>query len=318
MPAKWQQWMPFHIDKFNASPWVQAMHPAAQSGYIRLLAEQWQTDEGSISSDPEELAILSGLGRWGLWDEHAKTILRHFPKLEDGRIRNEVCHREWLTAKQIFDDGQREWTQISEARSRAGKIGNEIRWKSKQDRKSIAKPSQPDRTTVANDRFTYTETGTGTETSKELSEAKASSPRTPSGKPDPVEAIYQAYPRRIGRGAALKAIHKAIKRICATGQEPRQAQVFLYQRVQAFARSPAGQDGEFTPYPATWFNQGRYDDDPQEWQRKANERGTSYGNSNQGRGGITGDEMSRILDSLGGSETGDPVRSDEGALFSPA
>jgi len=151
-----------------------------------------------------------------------------------------------------------------------------------------------------------------------VSEAKASSPRTPSGKPDPVEAIYQAYPRRIGRGAALKAIHKAVKRICATGQEPRQAQVFLYQRVQAFARSPAGQDGEFTPYPATWFNQGRYDDDPAEWQRKANERGTSYGNSNQGRGGITGDEMSRILDSLGGSETGDPVRGDEGALFSPA
>ena len=151
-----------------------------------------------------------------------------------------------------------------------------------------------------------------------VSEANASSPRKDSGKPDPVEAIYEAYPRKVGKQAALRAIGRALKRLWDAGMAKREAEVFLFKRTHAYARSPAGNDGEFTPHPATWFNQGRYDDDPQEWQRKANERGTSYGNSNQGRGGITGDEMSRILDSLGGSETGDPIRGDEGALFSPA
>lgn len=116
MPAKWQKWMPFHIDSFYSSPWVQAMHPAAQAGYLKLLAAEWQTDDCTLPADEEDLAILSGLGRWDLWKEHAKTILRHFSKLEDGRLQNGVCLREWMEAKRIFEarqSGRKGKTQTS-------------------------------------------------------------------------------------------------------------------------------------------------------------------------------------------------------------
>jgi len=42
---------------------------------------------------------------------------------------------------------------------------------------------------------------------------------------------------------------------------------WLLGRVKAFATSPAGQAGKFTPHPATWFNGGRYEDDDAEWAR---------------------------------------------------
>lgn len=104
MPAKWQKWMPFHIDSFYGSPWVQAMHPAAQSGYLKLLAAQWQTDDCTLPADDEDLAILSGLGgKWDIWKDHSKAILRHFSKLDDGRIRNNVCFGQWTEAKRVFE-----------------------------------------------------------------------------------------------------------------------------------------------------------------------------------------------------------------------
>ena len=46
----------------------------------------------------------------------------------------------------------------------------------------------------------------------------------------------------------------------------------LTERVSAYAEAvkawpPA--DHQFIPHPATWFNEGRYDDDPNEWKRNA-------------------------------------------------
>lgn len=111
MPAKWQKWMPFHIDSFYGSPWVQAMHPTAQAGYLKLLSAQWQTEDCTLPVDEFDLSILSGLSKWNLWDEHSKTILRHFSKLADGRLQNPVCLREWNEAKRVF-----------EARQKGGKV----------------------------------------------------------------------------------------------------------------------------------------------------------------------------------------------------
>ena len=74
------------------------------------------------------------------------------------------------------------------------------------------------------------------------------------------EAIYQAYPKHVQKQAAIKAISKAIK----SGR----GGSFLLERVQAYAKATTGQDRQFIPYPASWFNAGSYDDDPSEWIRK--------------------------------------------------
>ena len=84
-----------------------------------------------------------------------------------------------------------------------------------------------------------------------------------------LEEIYVTYPRRIGKGAAIKAIEKAIHRLMngETGMKLsyEQAVFGLLRAVSEFSRSPAGHKGQYTPHPSTWFNQLRYLDDPKEW-----------------------------------------------------
>ncbi len=79
--------------------------------------------------------------------------------------------------------------------------------------------------------------------------------------------IYEAYPKKVGRDDALKAITAALKK------HPKE---YLLDKTAQFAAAVASWpssyryklDGRDTcPHPATWFNQGRYADDPGEWRR---------------------------------------------------
>lgn len=70
-------------------------------------------------------------------------------------------------------------------------------------------------------------------------------------------SIYAEYPKKVGKTAALKAINKAIK-----------AHSFerLLERTKAYCKAIGWQDRQFIPHPATWFNEGRFDDDPMQWE----------------------------------------------------
>lgn len=86
------------------------------------------------------------------------------------------------------------------------------------------------------------------------------------------EDVYAAYPRKVGRGAAIKAIQKAAKIIGpkATSMTRFCPYAVLLERTQAFAKATASwpeADRHFICHPATWFNQERYNDDPKEWER---------------------------------------------------
>lgn len=70
------------------------------------------------------------------------------------------------------------------------------------------------------------------------------------------ELIYQAYPKHAAKAAALKAIDKAIRKI-----SPGHDADWLLERVRAYAEQRRNEDPQFTPYPATWFNRGSYDDE---------------------------------------------------------
>jgi hypothetical protein len=75
------------------------------------------------------------------------------------------------------------------------------------------------------------------------------------------EEIYLVYPRHEGKPSALRAIHNAL----CNGSTFE----FLLERTQAYAATRAPRD-KFTPLPATWFNDQRFNDDPSEWSRKDN------------------------------------------------
>lgn len=68
-------------------------------------------------------------------------------------------------------------------------------------------------------------------------------------------ALFAAYPRRVARGAALKAIAGALK--IETAER-------LMAAVQKYAASVRGKDPAWVPYPATWFNQQRWLDEPEQ------------------------------------------------------
>lgn len=72
------------------------------------------------------------------------------------------------------------------------------------------------------------------------------------------EPIYQAYPRHIAKPKGLEAIAKALRRVPFDE---------LMAAVREYAKSRQGKDPNLTPYPATWFNAERWNDDRTDWFR---------------------------------------------------
>ncbi len=72
-----------------------------------------------------------------------------------------------------------------------------------------------------------------------------------------VEKIYQAYPRRVGKPAAVRAIRRALLAYQFD---------FILERTQLFANTYSG-DPQFIPNPTTFFNQQRFADEPATWHR---------------------------------------------------
>lgn len=106
-----------------------------------------------------------------------------------------------------------------------------------------------------------------------------SPPPLPSPSPSPIdnlipeEQIYQAFPLKVGKPDALKAIKKAMTK------EPHDK---LLEKTKLFATARNG-DLNFCPHPATWFNQERYNDDPMTWKRNdVNEKITKVPNYEKG------------------------------------
>tara|TARA_R110000824_G_scaffold119838_1_gene274260 strand:+ start:788 stop:1204 length:417 start_codon:yes stop_codon:yes gene_type:complete len=69
------------------------------------------------------------------------------------------------------------------------------------------------------------------------------------------ELFWMEYPRRKGKGAARKAFSNALNK---------QDLQYILEAAHNFAIETRQQDPKFIPHPATWLNQERYDDEPDE------------------------------------------------------
>lgn len=70
------------------------------------------------------------------------------------------------------------------------------------------------------------------------------------------ETLYLAYPKHVGRGAALIAIKRALTQA---------SYEVLLEAVNAYAAARRGQDQQYTPHASTWFYQQRWLDDRSCW-----------------------------------------------------
>lgn len=84
---------------------------------------------------------------------------------------------------------------------------------------------------------------------------------------------YEHYPRKVGRKAAKRSYEQAVAGLVQEGQTKDAAVARLLDRVRVYKASPKvrGQlrrgEASFIPHPATWLNQGRWDDDEHlEWE----------------------------------------------------
>lgn len=99
-------------------------------------------------------------------------------------------------------------------------------------------------------------------------EAAATSEQEPKPDPDPsrepsrqdrrFEEFWQHYPRKIGKKSARRAWDKA--------KVSRELHGRILTAIERDKRSEQWQrdGGQYIPYPATWLNQGRWDDEPEE------------------------------------------------------
>ena len=97
-------------------------------------------------------------------------------------------------------------------------------------------------------------------------------------------ALYSKYPRKQGKAEGVKAIEKAIIAVAKRefdGDEEAAAD-WLGSKLNEYAQSAQGsrQEKHLIPHPATWFNQGRYDDDPETWKHAG--RGNGFGGHSDG------------------------------------
>ncbi len=106
---------------------------------------------------------------------------------------------------------------------------------------------------------------------KETPAAPAASSEEPAARkrrtyPEAFETWWAVYPTKAGKHEAKNAWESAYRRVMAdNGLSAAEAQARLLEAATAFSKTPKGM-GQHCPYPATWLNGGRYDDDPNTWQ----------------------------------------------------
>ena len=98
------------------------------------------------------------------------------------------------------------------------------------------------------------------------------------------ERIYAAYPKKVGKAAAVKSIEKALKSGVPSEQ--------LLVATEQFARAVQGADMQYVPNPATWYNQARWEDDPALWATIGRDRATGQ---NAARGPHSGLQATQVF-----------------------
>jgi hypothetical protein len=86
---------------------------------------------------------------------------------------------------------------------------------------------------------------------------------TPVSNPE-CDAIYQAYPKKVAKKVALKAIAKAIKSF------PADSILIATKKMGDLWKHET--DFQYCPNPATWFNEWRFNDDPSTWAPHQNKK----------------------------------------------
>ena len=191
-------------------------------GYLLLIAHYWRT--GSLPADEQKLARVARMSVKE-WKRHGGTIMEFFPNGKHSRIE-----RERTEAR----------TKSETNRRSAGK-----RWNAHEQAKSLTNLDGHD----ANAIQTQSVGNANHSHNQNTNKRNNNTPLPPSRGSDGFDLFWEAYPRKVGKGAAAKAWRGAVKKASAD------------EIVSAVKRFSWPDDKQFIPHPATWLNAERWADE---------------------------------------------------------
>ena len=186
----------------------------------------------------EDLSALEKAELWDCFGKYLKGISHTFESKE--------AARSWKFIKLQLDADKKKYEDVCKKRSLTGKAGG---IKSGESRREANEANASESKQTKQKQASEADTDTDTDINKKKI------------KKEKALEIYAAYPRKVAKPAALKAITNAFASVPSDE---------LLAKTQAYAEAVAkwsDKDREFIPHPATWFNQERYNDDPSTWER---------------------------------------------------
>ena len=242
---------------FYASDFVSGTHYLTMSAvgcYVRLLCHQWQT--GSVPRDKLLLARICGCSQKE-FDAAWQEIQDKFEAIEVegnriGNLRLEAERQRTMEkSRKARDSANARWQDANASKSHDNRIT---------DRNAIHNHNQNQ--------------------NQNQSKNQSKSPNSIRSKTGRREANDKAFAdfwsvvhKRIGKRAASTAFVRAVASVCEdVGCNADKARTAIVDAMRAFADSPASRPKDHSPiHPATWLNQGRYDDDRSHWSNDADE-----------------------------------------------
>ena len=226
-------WFKFYSADWLSSSQIRALNLEEKGLFVTLMAISWQeTPPGTLPEDLKEISKISG--------EDPRKISRIF-----GGSLGDLWEKSGgrLVNKKMFAIGQ-ELDSATIRLSEAGKKGAEARWGGLCDRNS-----NPD-----SDSDSDTDSEKALRTIDHPSEAENKDKKSsPFSYPQAFELFWEAYPKKVGKGAAFKCWQMALR--SGTTNE---------QLISAInSQAPHWKDRTFIPNPATWLHQRRWEDELQ-------------------------------------------------------
>jgi len=144
------------------------------------------------------------------------------------------------------DRFQASYDELTEARRKAGRKGGAV----SKPKRTKANESKPKQSQANESKTPYTETKTNTEEEKRPSCARACATDSDGAAFD---TFWAAYPRKVGKKTARKAFSKLQNVDLET----------LLQAIETQKHSDqwCRENGRYIPNPATWLNEGRWEDE---------------------------------------------------------
>ncbi len=204
--------------------------------YNRLLRLMWLTPGCSLPDDSGWIARRMRVDMVTFL-RIVEPLIDEFMKRKNGRIYSPRLTEEWEKV-----------SVTHRRRSEAGKKGGRPKVTDNKQKEVKAGLSQP-------------KAGPKQPEPEPESERVTDVTLTRAGRAGVFEDWWLLCPRKIGKGAAKKAFAKALK---VTDEAT------LFLAMKRHAADVAGKDQRYTPHPATWLNQERWTDEPEE--RKSNAR----------------------------------------------